>query len=768
MKNWELAFTGTWPTLLVLGLGAVAAALAYLFYLKKRGNVPPRIFKTLSILRALAIITVALFLLKPVIRYTRTKTEDTVALVMLDVSKSMSIEDAAGERSRLEAAHRLLNRDPANLLERLEETQTVRLFAFGSYTAEKATDAELEANQSATALGEALKDAVSRVGETAVSGAVLISDGVNTTGEDPQEVARFLGIPVHTVAVGGKSAERGTFVDVGIAGVPHNLEFIVDNKATIDARLSNFGLARFAEHERKLTATLEKEGDVLATREIQFPAQNGTREVEINFTPKEVGIHELTLSLPQLPNETVTENNRRTFTVRVTDPKIRTLLVEGVVRAEYRFLRRVLESDPNVELTSVVKLSKERFYQQGVDPGIRLDLGLPVRQEDYDKFDVVILGDISREEFRASQVEMLQDFVHEGGGLLVMGGHNAYGGGGWSGTPLAEMLPVKISSEDGNERGEFSPRLTGAGRVHPVFEGCLDFFGAGSNRALLDGLNRVSGVKGGAEVLAVHPDATSGTAPLPVVVVIRSGGGYVLALTADTTWKWKFQVEARGQDSPYYRFWRQAVRWLHDPDRQPGLDGGKELLNAWPHKIDYKHGETVLLEAQVRGRDKEPTENATVQAEIQYPSAVQKVNPRGEQYAEKKTTVEFQHIPLSLGRYQASFEPPVGGIYRAIVDASDDSGHLGDTQFEFVVGEPVTEFDRVDVDELTLQEVAGETGGRFHTLATASRIPEELEQQRRRVTHHEELNLWNAPGFFMLFLGCVAMEWILRKRYALS
>ncbi|GAG19200.1 unnamed protein product, partial [marine sediment metagenome] len=259
-------------------------------------------------------------------------------------SQSMGIQDATEGRTRLEAARHLLRDEPYELLDRLARTQKVRFFTFGTFPTEADPDIPVQAERKATAIGEALQEAVVRVGETALSGVVLLSDGVNTAGEDPAKVARVLGVPVYSVALGGKVAERGKFIDIGIAGTPHSLEFIVNNKATIEVRLSNHGLTGFADGERQLDLSLYRGREKLADQSVQFPREDGAHEVRIEYTPKEVGIHKLTLVLPVLSGEVVEQNNRREFTVRVTDPKIRTLMVEGVVRAEYRFLRRVMES----------------------------------------------------------------------------------------------------------------------------------------------------------------------------------------------------------------------------------------------------------------------------------------------------------------------------------------------------------------------------------------------------------------------------------------
>lgn len=769
MKSWYLSFTGSWPTGVVLPVALAAVVLAHLFYRKKKARLAPGMFLVLSLLRTLAIVIAALFLLKPVICFSRTELEDKEVLLLVDVSESMSIKDALGGRTRLAAAVSLLHEEPFRLWDKLAADQVVRLFSFGAYTRQEQPGSPLQPDQKATALGEGLREALTHVGVESVGAVVLISDGNSNAGEDPVTVARTCPLPVYTVSVGGK-AEKGEFYDVGVSSTPHNLEFIVNNKATVNVRLRNFGLQSFAERDRELTLTLSKGGEELAATQILFPSRNATRNADIEFTPRELGIHKLVLSLPVIPGEMVTENNTRAFTVRVIDPRIRTLQVEGVARAEYRFLRRVLESDPNIELTSIIKLQKDKFLWQGIDPGVDLTRGLPTRKEDFEKFDVVVLGDIAREEFNIAQLEDLKDFVYGGGGLLAMGGYHAYGPGGYAGSPLAELLPVTMTgAQDGHAEGSFVPRLEPSGHRHPVLDGCAEFFAPGSGRAALEGANRVTGVKPGAEVLLVHPVERTGGAeprPLPIVAVQRFGSGFVMALTADTTWKWKFQVEAKGLESPYYRFWRQSVRWL--AGRKEDAMEGEDPLSAWPNKLEYPHAETVLIEAKVRDKAKQPKDDATVEVEMHYPTPIQKLSARGEPYTEDSTSFPLAPVPLGLGAYQASFRPPKSGVYRAVVTASDEGEQLGRVEFEFVVGQAVTEFDRVDVDELTLRAVAGETGGEFHTLVTAGQIPEQIEQKRRRITHRNELNLWNAPGFFLIFLGCVSLEWVLRKKFGLN
>ena len=770
MKNWEFTFTGSWPAAVVILLAAAAALASWRFYRHRKSLLSGRSLAVLTVLRLLLIFVAAMFLLKPVLRFSRTKIERAPLAVLLDASKSMGIEDSVGGQSRLESARELLTARPYEMLDRLARGHSVRVFSFGAAAVELEEPeqvASLRPEQEVSAIGSAMQDATEQVGREGLSAIILLTDGISTRGEDPQKVALRLGVPVYAVALGGRTAERGKFRDIGIADVPRDLEFIVDNRAEIKVRLSSIGLDGLADGERLVQMALAEEDETLASLAVQFPRDDGSLEVKVSYVPKEVGVHRLRLRLPLIPEETVAENNQRTFTVRVRDPLIKTLLLDGVARSEYRFLRRVLESDPNVELTSVVKLRKDRFLVQGAMPGIDLSRGLPAKKEDYEKFEVVILGDIGRDEFTDVQLGYLRDFVEDGGGLFALGGYHSFGAGGYAGSPIDAVLPVVMGGKlDGHAENKFVPRLTPAGLAHPVFAGCGEFFLEGDRSCSLDGANRVKGAKAGAEVLAVHPEETvdDGT-PMPVVAAQIAGLGRAIALTADTTWKWKFQIEARGVDSPYYRFWRQGVRWLA---------GRKERLaeeapvRAWTNKVEYRPSEPVLISARVRGRGKLPNDGARVEAELSYPVPVVKVGEGGEPSREQSATLKLTNIPLSFGEYEGTFLAPVVGVYTADVIAFDEEGELGREQMQFAVGKATGEFDRIDVDEQALRAIAARTGGQYHSMVTAAKIPEELEERRRRVVYHEEKNLWNAPGFFLVFLACAATEWVLRKKRGLS
>lgn len=65
------------------------------------------------------------------------------------------------------------------------------------------------------------------------------------------------------------------------------------------------------------------------------------------------------------------------------------------------------------------------------------------------RYDAVILADVPSYSFSQRQMDELVSYVHDnGGGLVMVGGPNAFGAGGWIGTPVANALPVLLDPPD--------------------------------------------------------------------------------------------------------------------------------------------------------------------------------------------------------------------------------------------------------------------------------------------------------------------------------
>ena len=67
-----------------------------------------------------------------------------------------------------------------------------------------------------------------------------------------------------------------------------------------------------------------------------------------------------------------------------------------------------------------------------------------------------------------------------------------------------------------------------------------------------------------------------------------------------------------------------------------------------------------------------------------------------------------------------------------------------------------------------MERIAEETGGRYYTLETAGRLPEDLRYTGGGVTVTEERDLWDMPLLFLLLAGLLGAEWGYRRKKGLA
>ena len=85
--------------------------------------------------------------------------------------------------------------------------------------------------------------------------------------------------------------------------------------------------------------------------------------------------------------------------------------------------------------------------------GMRVDVGgpgaLPTNVSGLAAYGAVMLSDVAADHFSAAQIEALATWVEDlGGGLLMLGGPEGFGRGGWWKTPVEEVLPLSMAVKD--------------------------------------------------------------------------------------------------------------------------------------------------------------------------------------------------------------------------------------------------------------------------------------------------------------------------------
>ena len=169
----------------------------------------------------------------------------------------------------------------------------------------------------------------------------------------------------------------------------------------------------------------------------------------------------------------------------------------------------------------------------------------PYRKEDLDAYDVLMLSDIGantlllppdvwlRGQRVPNRLKLIEDWVKDGGGLIMIGGYMTFQGidgrGRWHRTPVERALPVEcLPYDDRVELPEGAvPHVVNAG--HPILEGVP------SDWPHLLGVNELVVRKDGPEVVLTLPEEQGG---LPLLVTGRHGKGRTIAWASDMSEHW--------------------------------------------------------------------------------------------------------------------------------------------------------------------------------------------------------------------------------------
>lgn len=147
------------------------------------------------------------------------------------------------------------------------------------------------------------------------------------------------------------------------------------------------------------------------------------------------GFHEFEV-LVEAQNDTVLENNVARGVVLVAGrPKV--LLIEREER-EARHL-------------------EEGLAAEEIEVEVRPESGLPDDLNDLLDYDVLILSDVPADKFAPGAMDMVESWVRDfQGGLIMIGGEQSFGLGGYYRTPIEDALPVKMPIKKNIEKPNLS------------------------------------------------------------------------------------------------------------------------------------------------------------------------------------------------------------------------------------------------------------------------------------------------------------------------
>ena len=307
--------------------------------------------------------------------------------------------------------------------------------------------------------------------------------------------------------------------------------------------------------------------------------------------------------------------------------RLRVLLVSGEPHVGERTWRNLLKSDSAVDLVHFTIL-RPPGKQDGA-PVTELSLiAFPTRElflDKIDEFDLIIFDRYRRRGILpSSYLDNVARYVEKGGAVLVAVGPAFAGVESLYRSPLERILPATPTA--GVFEVGYAPRISELGMRHPVTEGLENFAprpraedgspGWGRWFRMID-LEERSG----------HTVMT-GPEDRPLLVLDRVGRGRIALLASDQAWLWDRGFEGGG---PQLELLRRLAHWMM---KEPELEEEALTAQAKGRKV------TIIRRSLEKGERKVRIEN-----------------PDG----------RVGDIPLrevTPGRYIATFDGPINGLYR--------------------------------------------------------------------------------------------------------
>jgi len=773
----------------------------WFIYNRQRSNLATvrRSFRiALTATRVFVLAMLILVLASPVLRLTEEINKKPILAVVFDASQSMqlpagpfasdeerlAVAKAAGLAvgddgtmdaeiratingyGRLQLAQEAVEVARAAVFDKLAEKYDVQYFAFarrlepielksggGAVVLEGASGISVS-QPNASYLGDAVLAVLDRAAGQRVSGILLFSDGQNTGGASPADAAaaarayRRDGAPVYAVPVGSTAdIQDVAIIDVYTSG-------LVAKKDTVRVHVTIEAHGFDGQTTKVELVAHSREGEkVLATKELVL---SGTeqQQVELTFVAEESGPQYLEVRVPEHPNESqqLRANNHDVTYVRVSEKKLKVLLLDGRPRWDFRFLKNALRRDNGVAgrlSTDDPEVVVETEWRRM--PAADQVKALPATIEEISEYDVIILGDVSPELLTREREDLLIRAVQEYGvGLIVEAGPeympHAYG------PDFQELLPVVVKEGvAGREAKVFEPfrmEVSASGAVHEAMRLYEDI---GRNQVVWSRMPEyywcaaVERPAAGAEVLAWNPSVRLAQGKLPLISWHVAGEGKVMFIATDSTWLWRRTVG----DRFFYKFWGQSVRSMAARDES---GGAKSFIEVRPVRVQPGEEATIELTAFVDEEGK-PREE---------PELVVAINGPG-----GSRSIKLQRDPRQTGRYRGSFLPTEAGKHAVSYTPPSGDPEQGAEALLNVMIAP-EEFRQPQLNRATLEGLAQATGGSLIPLDQLASLERKLTGKTLTTKRQDQATIWDNWLVLVILVLVYSIDVGIRRLMGLS
>lgn len=487
------------------------------------------------------------------------------------------------------------------------------------------------------------------------------------------------------------------------------------------------------------------------------------KQAEIECPLPLAGNHKIRISIDPFPEEVVSRDNSADFWVKVLPRKIHVFYAESYYKDKNLF-KMALEEDADFKVDFASSL--QGFAKEKLAPFVQDPLyGFPRSKDKLFSYEAIILSDVKRNLLSKEQIAWLESFVaNEGGALMMVGGLDSFGDGGYAGSLIEKMLPVEISEEykkdvflkaRGTVDAPYRAVLTPAGMQSPLMMLTSDLaenLHLWKTMPLLGGYNYVGRLKPGAVSLLEHPTEKSNFGPRVIMAFQPYGEGQVLAFTSDVTPNWG-ELFGNWRDDEHWLyaiFWRNVLKKM----TENRLRLKREPFAITRDPLIPEHQKPVSWSIKVPARHSVKFEAGVLHVEVSKEGNI--LEMKDFQGVDSESTTFWQIPNLRPGDYMLSaiFYPPAG---TPIVSENP-----------FLVMENLDETKHLNTQHKTLVDIAKRTDGTFLKMSEISQLPDVLKKMQKNHLKNRAAPFWSKWWIYLWLLLVLFGDWFYRKKLGIE
>ena len=257
---------------------------------------------------------------------------------------------------------------------------------------------------------------------------VLVTDGNQTAGDVLVESYRAAELGVK---VSWRAFEPERRPEVQILGLSLPDEVKVGQPFQVTAQV-------WSTHDQEITLALSQDEFPNGREPRKTVKLEAGRKTKVTFTSeaKRAGHTTYKLAVARSEKDTEAANNAAVMTAPVKG-RPRVLYVEGGV----------------MRSPGVAAHLERALEHENIDVEVRGPRGLPSTAKELEVFDLVLVSDVPAHFMGLGQMAALEGYVRDlGGGLIMAGGEDSFGSGGYQGTRVEKIMPVRFDSEKTREQ----------------------------------------------------------------------------------------------------------------------------------------------------------------------------------------------------------------------------------------------------------------------------------------------------------------------------